>query len=342
MSYTLSALAEHCGGQVQGDASIRIEAVATLEAAGPSDIASLFDSRHRSALATTRAGAVILAPDRAQDHVGNAIISDNPRLAYAKVAALLYPAPVATPGIDAHASVATDAQLEADVQVAPGAVIESGACIGAGAIIGPGSIVMRGAVIGAGTRLVARVVVAPLCHIGQGCLLHPGVVVGGDGFGFVRDADGWLKIPQIGTVRIGDRVEIGANSTVDRGTIIDTVIEDGVKIDNLVQIGHNVRIGADTVIAAGSGVAGSTTVGKRCTIGGQVGIFDHVTICDDVAIAGKAMVGHSIDTPGVYASSLRAEPIRRWQRHEARFRSLDEMAKKLNKLEQELKIIKEE
>jgi UDP-3-O-[3-hydroxymyristoyl] glucosamine N-acyltransferase len=204
--------------------------------------------------------------------------------------------------------------------------------IGARVVVGPGCVVMRGVSIGADSRLVANVTVCEAVIVGERCVLHPGVVIGADGFGFAPDTDGYVKVPQIGGVRIGDDVDVGANTTIDRGTIGDTVLGNGVKLDNQIQIGHNVRIGAHTVIAGCSGVSGSTTIGERCMIGGQVGIAGHLTICDGVFLTGRSFVSGSIHKPGYYSSGLTVDESSRFRKNAARFHQLDELAREVKKL----------
>jgi len=233
--------------------------------------------------------------------------------------------------VDPGARVAVTAYIGAH------AVIESGVTIADGAYIGPGCVVGAYAVVGAHSRLTAQVFVGERCVIGDGCLFQPGVVIGADGFGYARDGERWEKVPQLGRVVIGNAVEVGANTTIDRGSLNDTVIGDGVKLDNLIQIAHNVRIGEHTAIAACAGIAGSTTVGKRCTIGGQAGIMGHIEIADDVHITACSFVSGTITKPGVYSASLRAEPAEKWRRNAARLHHLDEMARRLRELEAKLK-----
>jgi UDP-3-O-[3-hydroxymyristoyl] glucosamine N-acyltransferase len=229
--------------------------------------------------------------------------------------------------------------VEAGVEVDPTAAIGAqayvarGVRIGPRASVGPGSVVLGDAQIGADTRLVARVTLGPGTRIGRRCILQPGCVIGADGFGHAPDRDGYVKVPQVGSVVIGDDVEVGSNSTIDRGAIGDTVIGDGVKIDNLVQVGHNVRIGEHTVIAGCVGVSGSVTIGRRCMLGGQVGVTGHLEICDDVALTGRTMVASSILKPGVYSSGLTADDAARFRRNAVRFNQLDELAKRLRRLE---------
>jgi UDP-3-O-[3-hydroxymyristoyl] glucosamine N-acyltransferase len=211
-------------------------------------------------------------------------------------------------------------------------VIGARARIGARSSIGPGCVLLADVTIGADTRLVASVTLCNSVAIGERCVLHAGVAVGADGFGFAPDVGGLVKVPQIGGVRIGNDVEIGANTTIDRGTIEDTVIEDGVKLDNQIQIGHNVRLGAHTVIAGCTGISGSTTIGARCVIAGQVGIAGHLTICDDVFVTGRSFVNSSIRKPGYYSGGITVDEAARFRKNAARFHRLDELARQVRRL----------
>ena len=333
MSRSLAELAVRHGLELRGDPDARVARVGTLHGAGPDAVSFLANPRYRKYLATTRAGAVVVEPAFADACPVPVLVAANPYAAYARIAADLHPAPDFTPGISPGAHVAADAEVAADAGVAPGAVIEAGARVGAGAWVGPNCVVGAGAEIGPGSRLVASVT---LCHgvrLGARVLVHPGVVIGADGFGIAREPAGWTKVPQVGSVVIGDDVEIGANTTIDRGAIEDTVIEDGVKLDNQIQVGHNVRIGAHTVVAGCAGISGSTTVGRNCMIAGAVGIAGHLEIADGVVITGLSMVSHSIREPGVYSGALPLDEAARWRRNAARFRQLDKLAKRVARLE---------
>jgi UDP-3-O-[3-hydroxymyristoyl] glucosamine N-acyltransferase len=330
---TLAQLAEHVGGRVHGDAGCEITGIATLHNAGPGDITFLANPRYTKYLATTAASAVILNEEYRGDCPGNALVVDDPYLGYARVAQLLTPPPVAQCGRHPSAVVDPGAVVHPSAWIGPHCVIGEGTEIGERVVIGPGCVVEYDCRIGADSRLAARVT---LCHgvrIGRRAVLHPGVVIGSDGFGLANDAGAWVKVPQLGTVIIGDDVEIGANTTVDRGALDDTVIEDGVKLDNQIQVAHNVRIGAHTAVAGCTGIAGSARIGARCTIGGGVGIVGHTEIADDVHITGMSFVAHSIRKPGVYSSGTPLEPNPEWRRNYARFRQLDDMARRLRRLE---------
>ncbi|MGH8279112.1 MAG: UDP-3-O-(3-hydroxymyristoyl)glucosamine N-acyltransferase [Gammaproteobacteria bacterium] len=337
VEYTLEELAAQCDSTVQGDAGVRICGVATLEHAGAGDLAFLANPHYRRYLGTTRAAAVVLAPADAADCPVPALLSVNPYLAYARAASLLAPAEPSRRGVDARACVAEGAQVSAQAWIGPGAVVESGARIEARAHIGPNCVVQAGAVIGEASRLVANVSLGVRVRLGRRALLHPGVVIGADGFGIARDHERWVKVPQLGTVVIGDDVEIGANTTVDRGALEDTVIEDGVKLDNQIQIAHNVHIGAHTAIAGCTAIAGSVRIGRRCMIGGSAGISGHIEIADDVVVTAMTLVSHSIHVPGVYSGSLPMDETARWRKNSVRFRQLDELARRVQRLEKQRK-----
>jgi UDP-3-O-[3-hydroxymyristoyl] glucosamine N-acyltransferase len=333
MAATLAELAERFGCELYGPGDLSVARVATLAHAGADAVAFLANPVYRKQLAETHAGAVILMePDREACPVA-ALVTSNPYAVYARVAAELHPAALIEPGIHATASVAPDAEVDASAQIAAHTVIGAGACIGAAVLVGPGTIIGARARIGNYSRLAARVSVLDDVLIGERCIVHSGAVIGADGFGFAREERRWVKVPQIGRVVIGDDVEIGANTTIDRGTIEDTVIEDGVKLDNLIQVAHNVVIGAHTAIAACVGIAGSTRVGKRCMIGGAAVIVGHLEICDDVMVGFHGTVTRSIRAPGVYSGCIPVEEAARWRRNVARFKSLDEQAQRLGKLE---------
>jgi UDP-3-O-[3-hydroxymyristoyl] glucosamine N-acyltransferase len=330
---TLGQIAARFGLVLRGDPDARIERVAPLEDAGAGALSFLADPRHRRFLKDTGATAVVLDAARAGECPVNALIADNPRAAYARIAGWLHPQAALAPGVHPSAVVAADARIEPGAEIGAQAVIGAGARIGARVLVGPGSVVGAGASIGEDTRLVARVTLYPGVRIGRRGLLHAGVVIGADGFGIAQDRDGWVKVPQLGSVVIGDDVEIGANTTVDRGAIGDTVLEDGVKLDNQIQVGHNVRIGAHTAIAGCTGISGSTTIGKRCMIGGQVGFSGHLSVADDVIVLGQSMVSHSITKPGVYAAAVPASEASGWRRVVARLRHLDELFDRVRRLE---------
>jgi UDP-3-O-[3-hydroxymyristoyl] glucosamine N-acyltransferase len=313
-----------------------VSQVGTLAGAAPDAVTFLANSLYRPQLASTRAAAVVLAPrDRDACPVASLVHAD-PYLTYARIATWLYPAPSVVPGIHASAVVAASARIAAGAQIDAQVVIGADCAVADEVVIGAGTVLGAGVKVGAGTRIGARVTVLDGVRIGARCIVHPGAVIGADGFGFAPDHGAWQKIPQVGSVVIGDDVEIGANTTVDRGTIEDTVIEDGCKLDNLVQIAHNVRVGAHTVMAAMSGIAGSTRVGKRCMIGGGVTMVNSLTICDDVLFTFGSIVTRSVDEPGTYSGHLPAEEAGKWRKSAVRFRQLEELAQRLAKAERKL------
>ena len=336
MKYPLKKLAELVGGYVVGDGECLIERVATLKNASQGDISFLTNLKYRQDLESSKASAVILNEKFLDACTTNALVVTNPHPAYAKIATLLYAEKHPKQGIHPTAVVEEGCRIDPSAWVGPHCVIESGASIQADSYIGPGCYIGRDAVIGKACVLIANVTLMHRCSLGERVLLHPGVVIGADGFGQAYDEDKWIKVPQIGAVRICNDVEIGANTTVDRGAIEDTIIEDGVKLDNQIQIAHNVRVGRNTVIASSTAIAGSTTIGKNCAIGGLVGIVGHITIADNVTITGRSAVLQSIDTAGVYSSSTPLEPNRQWHKNYTRFKQLDEMARRIKALEKEL------
>jgi len=322
MTITLGELAAAIDAVLDGDPHVRVRRVATLDQAGAGDVSFLYDRRYRRFLGITGASAVILAPGDAAQCVAAKLIVDDPYLGFARAATVLHPPAPVVPGVHPSAWVSPQAQVSAGARVGAQAVIERGARIGDGADVGAGCLVGEDAVIGEFTRLHAGVTVCHGVRIGRRCIVFEGAVIGADGFGLARDGERWMRIPQIGSVQIGDDVEIGANTTVDRGTLRDTVIEHGVKIDNLVQIGHNCRIGAHTAIAGCAGISGSVTVGRRCLIGGGVGLAGHLEVADDVVLTGFTMVTKSIRRPGTYSSGWPSRDARQWRREVAALRRL--------------------
>lgn len=331
---SLGTIAERVGLSLRGDADCTIEGVCTIEPGKPGHIGFLANPRYRPQLAHTRAEAVVLSERDAEHYAGNALIAKDPYLAFARVARLFEPAPREL-GDPLHASavIADDAVLGVDVRVGPNSVIGAGARIEDGVHIGPNCVVEADATIGAHSHLTSGVHVGARCVLGARCRVQPGAVIGGRGFGLARGPQGWEDVPQLGRVSIGDDVEVGANTTIDRGAIEDTVIADGVKIDNLVQIAHNVHIGAHTAIAGCAAIAGSTRIGANCLIGGGVGINGHVELCDGVIVLGFTMVTRSITEPGQYGSGWPVEPARTWHGQVRRLRKLDKLEARVAQLE---------
>jgi UDP-3-O-[3-hydroxymyristoyl] glucosamine N-acyltransferase len=324
VTLTLRDLVARLGGEAVGDSGMALTGVASLDSAGPGQIAFFANPKYRSKLEATRAAAVIVSPGEREATRLPRIVVENPYAYYARTVALFHPEEPAGAGVHATAQVDPAAQVDAGAEVGAYAVIGARARIGPGARIGAHCFVGRDAAIGEGTRLHARVTIYDGCTVGRRCLLHSGAVVGADGFGMARDAGAWVKIPQVGRVRIGDDVEIGANTTIDRGALDDTVIEDGVKLDNLIQVAHNCVIGAHTVIAACTGIAGSVAIGRDCVIGGGVGFAGHISVCDGVTVTGMTFVTKSIRQPGMYSSAVPAMPHGAWMKTLATLRRLEE------------------
>lgn len=333
MALTLGLLAEQLGAELRGEAHYQVESVATLAQAQPNQLSFLSNSKYQSYLASCLAGVVILSPKDVEAWQGNALIVRNPYLAYAKAASLLHPPIKASVAIHPTACIDETALLAENVTIAAGAVIGSDVQVGAGCMIGANTVIDRGVVLGQRCWIGPNVSILHDCVLGNDVTVESGSVIGSEGFGWAKDGERWVKVPQLGRVIIGDQVSIGANTCVDRGAIEDTVIESGVKLDNLIQISHNVTIGANTAMAGSSGIAGSTKVGKRCTIAGMVGVAGHLTITDDVHITAMTLVSHSLTEPGVYSGNLPVEPNAQWRKNVARFRQLDAMAKRLKQLE---------
>ena len=338
--YRLADIAARLGGRVLGDAEVRIAQVATLEKAQPNQISFLANSKYRMQLAGSRAGAVILGEADADATDLPRIVSDNPYAYFARVSALLNPSPEAGPGVHATAVIGAGARIDPTASIAAMAVIGEGATIGAHSVIGEGCSIGANTVIGSHARLYPGVVVYHDCAIGDRLIAHSGAVIGSDGFGFAMDEGRWVKIPQIGRVAIGNDVEIGANTTIDRGALDDTVIEDGVKLDNQIQVAHNVRIGAHTAIAGCVGIAGSATIGKYCRIGGSAGILGHLQIADHVEISSFTLVGKSIREPGSYSGIFPFSSNDEWRKNAVHLRHLDDLVKRVKALEQEIESLK--
>jgi len=333
--FTLDEIVSRFGGELIGDGRLRILQVATLENAGPADFAFLANQKYRMRLKSSRAGAVVLSSANAPDCPLPCIVSDNPYAYYARVAQLLNPPRQESPGI--HPSAVVETSLAPGVSVGAGTFIGKDVKIGEGSAIGSGCVIGEGVSLGPQTCLYGNVTIYPGCTIGARAIIHSGAVIGADGFGIARETDGsWTKIPQIGRVIIGDDVEIGANTAIDRGALDDTVIEDGVKLDNQIQIGHNVRVGAHTAMAGCVGIAGSARIGRRCTIGGGAIVLGHLTVADDVNISAATLVTKSISQAGSYTGAMPFETHREWLRNAAQMRHLDEMAKRMRELETRL------
>ena len=336
MSQTLGELAVKFGCELIGDPDTQSSAISTLSSASAGDIAFFANKKYKSELLSTKASAVIITKESIDDCAAQKLISSNPYATYARIAQLFHPARKSKPGIHPSA-VIMSMGLPDEISIGPNVVIEENVVLGAGVSISANSYIGSDVNIGANTNIAANVSIQNGVQIGADCYIHSGVVIGSDGFGHAPDVDGYVKIPQIGTVIIGDKVEIGANTTIDRGSMQNTVIENGVKLDNLIQIAHNVHIGEHTVIAACTGVSGSTRIGKRCMIGGQVGFVGHLEVCDDVIINGRTMVSGSITEKGRYAGGFPMDDAKNWMRNVAQFRRLSTLAKRVKELEKHQK-----
>jgi UDP-3-O-[3-hydroxymyristoyl] glucosamine N-acyltransferase len=316
--FTLAQIATRLGGRIVGDPQTLIRQVGSLERAGRGEIAFLSNPKFRSRLADTGASAVVLSADAEALTALPRIVCDNPYAYFARVSQLFNPRTTQPEGVHPSASVAPGARLAARLSIGAGCVIGEGVEIGEDSCLYPG------------------VVVYPGCRIGARAIIHSGVVIGADGFGIANDGGQWVKIPQIGAVAIGDDVEIGANTTIDRGTMQDTVIEDGVKLDNQIQIGHNCRIGAHTAMAGRAGVAGSADIGSHCTIGAGAIILGHLSICDHVHVSADTVISHSIRKPGTYTGMFPADDNAAWARNTAVVRRLADLADRVRELEKRL------
>ncbi|MEX3547780.1 MAG: UDP-3-O-(3-hydroxymyristoyl)glucosamine N-acyltransferase [Burkholderia sp.] len=348
MALTLDELAKRFGGDIAGDPQCQVGGLAPLDQAGQNQLAFLANPKYLSQVETTRAGAVLIAP-RDLEKLGaaaegrNFILTPNPYAYFARVAQMFIDlaAPKWPSGVHPSANVDPSAQVAASAVIGPNVTIEAGTVIGEGVRLDANVFVGAGTKIGAGSRLYPNVVVYHGCDIGVRAIVHSGAVIGSDGFGFAPDFVGegkartgtWVKIPQVGGVKIGPDVEIGANTTIDRGAMADTVIEEGVKIDNLVQIAHNCRIGTYTVIAGCAGIAGSTNIGRHCMIGGAVGIVGHVTLGDYVIVTAQSGVSKSLPKAGMYTSVFPAVEHGDWNRSAALVRNLDKLRDRIRSLE---------
>lgn len=329
----MHALAKQLGLALNGAPDQTITGLATLESAGPSHISFYSNRRFHQALTRTRAGAVILRAEDVDECPVPALVSDNPYASYARLSQLFAPPPVGEPGIHPSAIVAPGARIAPDASIGPHVVIGAGTIVDARARIGANCVIGRDCHLGIDARLMPNVTLYDGVHLGARVLVHSAAVLGADGFGFASDGEGHHKIAQLGGVSIGDDVEIGAGTTIDRGALDDTVIEAGVKIDNQVQIAHNVRVGANTVICGCSAIAGSSVIGKNCIIAGAVGIINHVSICDRVTVTAMSLVNQSITEPGVYSSGTGLSDTASWRKNIVRFRQLDSISKRLQSLE---------
>jgi UDP-3-O-[3-hydroxymyristoyl] glucosamine N-acyltransferase len=339
-AYRLAEIAARFGGRLLGDGNTAVHQIATLESAAAGHITFLANSKYRSQLAATNASAVILGEADAEATALPRIVSDNPYACFAKVSALLNPPQRFNPGVHPAAVVGEGVEIGENAHVAACAVIGANAKIGAGSVIMEGASIGENVRIGADARIYPNVVIYRDCALGDRVIAHSGAIIGADGFGLAPENGRWLKIPQIGRVVIGDDVEIGANTTVDRGALDDTVIEEGVKLDNQIQVAHNVRIGAHTAIAGCVGIAGSTTIGRHCRIGGSAGILGHLKIADNVEISAFTLVNKSIRESGSYTGIYPFGKTGEWSRNAVHLRRLDELADRIKRLEQEIEALR--
>lgn len=340
MSRTLGSIVQALGGTLLGSADTLIRRLAPLDSARPDELAFVAQARYASQIQTTQAGALIVPPSlqAAAAQRGSVIVFDDPYLYFARLTQWWraeHDAP-AEPAIHPTASIHPSALVEPGADVGAFAVIGADAVVARGARIGAHGVLGRGARVGPDTMLYPRVTVGDRCSIGARCIVHPGVVIGADGFGFAPHQGHWVKIEQLGAVRIGDDVEIGANTCIDRGALDDTVIEDGVKLDNLIQIGHNVRIGAHTAMAGNAGVAGSATIGAYCTVGGGAIVLGHLTLADKVHISAASVVTRSIREPGHYTGMFPIDDNASWEKNAASLKQLNRLRERLKAVEQAL------
>jgi len=327
--FTVAGLADRFELSLKGDGTRPIDGVGTLARAHASQLAFLANPRYRHQLAASSAGAVVMREDDAADYDGTALIAKDPYATFAKISALFDVRSAAVPGIHASAAIDPSAEISAEASIGPFVSIGARTRVEAGAVIGPGCVIGEDCVIGAGSELVARVTLVVRVRLGRRVLIHPGAVLGADGFGLAMEHGRWLKVPQLGGVTIGDDCEIGANTTIDRGALEDTVLEEDVRLDNQIQIGHNVRIGAHTAMAGCSAAAGSAVIGRYCLIGGGAGILGHLEVCDRTVITAMTLVTSSIREPGEYSSGTPMMDNRSWRRSAARFKQLDALARQV-------------
>jgi len=338
-SFSARELGQRFALDVAGNAEVEVTSVATLARAQPQHLSFLANPKYRAQLAASRAGIVIARAGDVEHYSGTVLVAADPYLSYAKIAQLFETAPTHRPGIHPSADIAPDAQIDHSASIAAFVSIGARSRVEAGARIGPGCVIGEDCVVGKGSELSANVTLVRRVRLGARVLIHPGAVLGADGFGLAQErAPGseahWIKVPQLGGVVVGDDCEIGANTTIDRGALDDTVLGNDVRLDNLIQIAHNVQVGDHTAMAGCVGVAGSTTIGRHCMIAGAAGISGHLSICDHVVITAMGMVLHSITEPGEYSSGIPTTDGRSWRKNVARFKQLDTLARRVNALEQ--------
>lgn len=332
--YTLSELLSGLDITIKGDSQAKIYGVGTIQDATPGCITFLMNPLYKKYLETTQASAVILLPVDAEHCPSNAVITRNPYYVYAKVAAFFDQRPVANPGIHSTAVIGSDCEIHPSVSIGSLCVIGDGVKLGKNVSIGPGCVIGDYSELGEATRLDANVTLYHQVRLGKRVLVASGTVIGSDGFGIAKENGQWHKVPQLGEVIIEDDVEIGSNCSIDRGAIENTIIEKGVKLDNLIQIGHNVHIGENTAIAGCVGIAGSASIGKNCLLGGGAGVAGHVTIADNVMITGFTATTKSIREPGIYSSGVGGLVTNQeWRKNSARIQRLDKLMQRVKELE---------
>ena len=327
-SFTASELATRFALELRGDAQASVTGVATLAHAERNDLAFLANPRYRSQLEGCEAGIVVMRAEEAEGFAGTALITADPYVAFARLAALFEQRVPPTAGIHPGAAIDASAQVDPGASIGPFTSIGARSTIAAGAVIGAGCAIGEDCVVGADCELGARVTLVKRVRLGRRVLIHPGAVLGADGFGLAMDSGRWIKVPQLGGVVVGDDCEIGANTTIDRGALDDTVLEEDVRLDNQIQIGHNAHIGAHTAMAGCSAVAGSARIGRYCLIGGGAGVLGHLELCDRVVVTAMSLVTHSIREPGEYSSGTPLMDNRSWRRSAARFKQLDALARR--------------
>lgn len=332
-SYRLDEIASALGAELQGDPDTLISGLATLQTAVAGQISFLANPSYAKYLTNTRASAVIVAPEVADSCPTNVLLLANPYLGYAQLSHWFSPEPVMPSGQHPASVVDPSASIASNASIGPNVVIEAGADIGERVVIGAGSVIGARTCIGADTVIRPRVTVAHDVIVGQRCHILSGAVIGSDGFGFANEKGVWHRIAQLGRVVLGNDVEVGANTTIDRGALDDTVIGNGVKLDNLIQIAHNVQIGDHSAMAAMVGIAGSTRIGRSCVFGGAAGVAGHLEIGDQVHLTGMTLVTGNIRESGVYSSGISADTNRRWRKNAVRFRQLDALARRVTELE---------
>ena len=336
-NYSVTELALLLGAEAVSSDDL-IDGIGTLESATGTQLSFLHNSRYQSQLTASTAGAILVTEAHRNDVPTLALVVDDPYLAYARATALFAGnGHVASELVSPSAVISSGAKVAADAIIGPNVVIGDRVIIASGVTIEANCVIGDACSIDENTRLAANVTLYSDSRVGKNCLIHSGAVIGADGFGFANSNGEWVKIHQLGGVRIGDSVEIGAGTTIDRGALDDTIIGSGVILDNQIQIGHNTIIGDHTAVAACTAIAGSTRIGKRCTIAGACAIAGHLTIVEGSHITGMSMVSRSILQPGAYSSGTAAEPHQQWKRNAVRFRQLDEMSRRIKKLEKTVK-----